>query len=403
MFDGYLSIGGVEVLNRARVATYLKAFLPQVEVLCSTTGMNAALGHSTYTTPALNAAPWYKSTQASTADFYGLFPGKMEGAEDSTRELQVTELSSHGAVLTSPRHASTEIRFVATAFAKNEEAMMAGIAWLRQVLANEGCSDQDIGCTGRTAKVFSAMPTTTANAATFGRFFYKSEITEGPLVTKKFNTKGFLMWQIDFTLTSGVPWPFSSTSNIGTLDMNSATNFQDPAGENCSTVNSAYDDFISDPYFTGISRPPRPPVILPPNILEISSWRRKTLTLPAITQRWGRIAPVISVLTEGAAAKYLRLRFYRSAAGVSGCDFDGEFIISYMPANSVLTLNSITREATMRVNGGRTVPAGHLLFGSDGRPFLWPSLGCHSTYTMTADLMPGHTGVAVVLDTAVRE
>jgi hypothetical protein len=109
---------------------------------------------------------------------------------------------------------------------------------------------------------------------------------------------------------------------------------------------------------------------------------------------------VVHVNTEGADAQYLRLRFYRE--GAAGCDYDGEFLISYIPAWSTLKLDAITREATM-FTGGRWVPAGHLLFGSDGTPFLWPTLGCQHTYTMTADLMPGQSGVAVVLDVAVRE
>lgn len=403
MFDGYLSIGGVEVLNRARTAAYVKAFLPKVEVICDDAQLRVALGHGSYTSPTSDNAPWYRSTSVPTSEFYGLFPGKMEGAENSTREVAVTELSGNGAVMTSPRFGSLEIRFVATAFAKNQDSMTAGMAWLRQILSNEGCADGTNGCTGREAKVFSTIPTTTSAATAFSRSFYKSEVTEGPLVTKKFPTKGFVMWQVEFTITAGVPWPFTALADAGSLDMDTGSNFQDPAGEDCSKIINAYDDFIADPYFTAISRPPRPPVILPPNIIDISSWRRKTLVLPSATQRWGRVAPVLSVVTESTAAQYLRIRFYRPNAGVSGCDFDGEFVISYIPANTVLTLNSITREATMRVNGGRSVPAGHLLFGSNGRPFLWPSLGCQQTYTMTADLMPGQAGVAVVLETAVRE
>jgi hypothetical protein len=69
----------------------------------------------------------------------------------------------------------------------------------------------------------------------------------------------------------------------------------------------------------------------------------------------------------------------------------------------VLTLDAVRREASVTLPGGRVVPAGNLLFGSDGTPFLWPTLGCQHTYTMTADLMPGQPGAVVMLETAVRE
>lgn len=404
MFDGYLSIAGTEILNRARAAAYLKAMLPgKVEVLCEDEGLAKALGHTAYTTPTRDSAPWFTGQRVSAGKFLGLFPGKVEGAENSTREVQVTQLTSAGAIMTSPRYASKEMRFVATAFAMDGEAMEEGMAWLRDVLANDGCSDVSVGCTGRPIRLFAAKPTDLVSSNNFTRTFHRVEVTEGPLVTKKFAVKGFVMWEVEFTVTAGIPWAFTTPVIVGALNMDTATSFTDPPGEDCSQILNAYDDFVGDPYFTGISRPPRPPVILPPNIIDISSWRRKVIAIPpAQTARWGRVVPLVNVVTGSSDAQYLRLRFYKVNAGLTGCDYDGEFLISYLPANSVLSLNAITREATITVNG-KTSPAGHLLFGSDGRPFLWPSLGCRHNYNMTADLMPGQPGVTVTLDTSVRD
>jgi hypothetical protein len=403
MYDGYLALGGSEILNRARAGAYIERFLAgKVEVVCDDATLAAALGHSGYTTPAIDGAPWYKAGRVASSRFLGIFPGKIEGAEASTRTVNVTELSGPGAILTSPRYGSKEMRYVGTALALDEEAMEEGMAWLREVLSNDGCSDQDLGCTGREAKMFAALPKDSVAAYGLTRNFFRVEATEGPLPTKKFPVKGFVMWQIEFTLTAGIAWAFTSPYDVGALAMDvDSWNHQDPAGENCSAALDAYDDFIDDPYFTAISRPPRPPVILPPNILDINSWRRRTIQIPTSqSQRWGRVAPVVRVATTN-AVQFLRLRFYRE--GYSGCDYDGEFLVSYVPANSVLTLDSVRREATVTLPGGRAVPAGNLLFGSDGTPFLWPTLGCQHTYTMTADLMPGQTGTVVLLETSVRE
>lgn len=280
--------------------------------------------------------------------------------------------------------------------------MEEGLAWLREVTANDGCSEvTGLGCTGQEARMFTARPEDQLEAFEFARVFHNVEVTAAPKVSKKHPVKGFLMWEVEFLITAGIPWAFTSTAEVGVLAMDEGVNFQDPAGQNCADVRSAYDDFVADPFFTDIHKPPRPPAILPPNLLKITSWRRRSLPIPSNhTQRWGRAVPIVHVATE-LEVQYLRIRFYREGKGA--CDYDGEFFVSYIPSTAVLTLNGITRQATLKLWDGRVVPAGHLLFGSDGLPFTWPTLGCQQKYTMVADLMPGQLGVAVILETAVRE
>lgn len=406
MYEKYLAFGGVEIINGARVAAYLKAFAPKLDITCDAEGLHTALGHGAYVSPAADGAPWYQDQRPATGRFYGLFPEKMTGAEDSTREVPVTELAGDGAVHTKSRYAAREIRFVATAFAADEEAMDEGLAWLRDVLAADGCGTGGggIGCTGHVARLFTAHPSTTAEALSMQRSFYKAETTEAPRVMQRLNMKSAVAWRVEFTLTAGRPWAFTAETAVATLDLPSGASYTDPVGENCSLEYDAYNDFIDDPYFTAIAKPPRPPVILPPNILDISSWRRRTLGLPvSATRRWGRVVPVVRVMTAGAAAQFVRLRFYRGSTVLSGCGYDGEFIVSYLPANAVLKIDGIRQEISVTLADGRVVPGGHLLYGSDGRPFMWPSMGCQQDYTMTADVMPGQTGISVSLDTAVRE
>ncbi|QWY82772.1 minor tail protein [Arthrobacter phage SilentRX] len=404
MYDGYLSFAGTEIINAARTSAYLKALGPRLQVKCDAAGLNTALGHAAYSTPAADGAPWYKSSRAATGGFYGLIPGRIQGGEDSTREVQLTELTGDGAVMTTSRYASRETRFVATAFAASEEAMEAGLAWLRDKLAADACgASVGLGCKGHQAMRFTSKPVSNAQMQEYQRTFYKTEITEGPKVTERLGFKSVTAWTVEFTMTSGRPWAFTLAKAIATLDLPSGTSWTDPAGEDCSVADDAYDDFINDPYFTAIAKPPRPATILPPNILAIDSWRRRTVSLPAdVTGRWGRIVPIVRVQTGGAAAQQVRLRFYRGTT-VSGCGYDGEFLVSYLPANSVLLIDGVRQEVSVTKANGQVVPGGHLLYGSAGRPFMWPSMGCQQGYTMTADMMPGQTGVTVSLDTAIRE
>jgi hypothetical protein len=251
--------------------------------------------------------------------------------------------------------------------------------------------------------MYTAPPRDVVEEATFRRYFYESEVTEGPLVMGGYPSKAGVLLSVEFTITAGRPWAFTPTTAVAALAMDAALNFQDPEGEDCAPTNPAYDNYVDDPFFTAIARPPQPPIIAPPNILAIHSWRRRTALIPPyLTQRWGRVVPSVFISTT-VAVQYLRIRFYREGNGLEGCDYDAEFLISYIPAAATMSLNAIRRTATLTLSDGRVVPAGHLLFGSDGRPFQWPSLGCQYTYTMTADLMPGQAGVVVALETAVRE
>lgn len=404
MYDGYLSFAGAEIINAARTSAYLKKLAIRLEVKCDADGLNTALGHAAYSTPAADGAPWYKSTRAATGDFYGLMPGRIQGGEDSTRQVQLTELTGDGAVMTTSRYASRETRFVATAFAASEEAMEAGLAWLRDKLAADSCGTSvGLGCKGHQAMRFTSKPVTNAQMQEYQRTFYKTEITEGPKVTERLGFKSVTAWTVEFTMTSGRPWAFTLAKAITTLDLPSGASWTDPAGEDCSVADEAYDDFIDDPYFTAIAKPPRPATILPPNLLAIDSWRRRTVALPAdVTSRWGRIVPTLRIQTGAEDAQQIRIRFYRGTTQ-SGCGYDGEFLISYLPANSVMLIDGVRQEVSVTKANGAVVPGGHLLYGSAGRPFMWPSMGCQQGYTMTADMMPGQTGITVSLDTSIRE
>jgi hypothetical protein len=118
--------------------------------------------------------------------------------------------------------------------------------------------------------------------------------------------------------------------------------------------------------------------------------------------RWGRVAPVLTITTGAGGATQVRLRFYAGATR-SGCGYEGEFLISYIPPNATMTIDSIRREVKVLKSNGKTVVGGQLVYGSDGMPVTWPSLGCATDYTLCADMLPGQTGITVMLETAVRE
>jgi hypothetical protein len=403
MFSGYMAINGTEIINSARTKAYADAHLPGISVKCSHPALRTALTHNPYTSPQGDAAPWYNALRPSSSRFYGFVPVKIEGAEDSTQKIETQELLRDGAVHVSPRYEAREIRVVVVGLAEDDEALADGFAWLKDVLENAGCRD-GFDCVGREVNMFHAAPSTTADAFSLHRTFYGVSVEKGPRVTKELPSKVGAMKQYEFILSAGIPWAFTDLTLTHTLLMNTATNYTDPVGEDCSLDDDATDNFINDPFFTGISPAPQPPNILPPNILDLTSWRRLTAPIgAALTTRPGRVAPVVTVVSGAAPAQYIRLRFYPSAEGVSGCDYVGEFFISYIPASSTMVIDAIRKEVSVTLPDGRRLPGGHLLYGSAGRPFMWPDMSCKDTYTMTADMFPGQTGISVELEVAVRE
>lgn len=404
MFSGYIQFAGQEIINSARTEAYAKAFLPNLKVLPISTGLQALLGHAKYVSPSADKAPWFREDNAASGRFYGLYPTALAGSEDSTRTVSVTELSGDGAVHSQPRHGAREIRFTGVALAADEEAMAEGLAWLRNSLDPGGCTAAKSGCGGWDT-VLLTSPSRPAGAADPRRTFYKVELLEGPKETQVYALGKGVMRGLEFVLSTTVPWGFTPMVRAGSLDMDAAnTAHVDPAGEDCSKLESAYDRFINDPFYTAIQAPPKAPVIKPPNVIKINSWRRKVQAVPSsVTQRWGRAAPVVTVDVHGNDLQLVRVRFYRRTTNLQGCDYEGEFLISYLPRNCTLTLDSITKEATVRLSDGTVVPGAHLLHGSDGLPFTWPTLSCRDAYTMTVDMMPGNTELVVTLDVAVRE
>jgi hypothetical protein len=404
MYNGWLEYAGIEIINAARTKKYLTTLLPGLDVQCDATGLQAARAQANYVTPAADNAPWYKASRPATGRFYGLFPATMEGEEDASREVGVIELSGDGATYSKPRYGSREIRVTAVAFAADEEAMGEGLSFLRDALATGECDETTGACTNNDLRMYLAQPKNGTSDNHMIRTFVRTEVLDNLSVTRQLGSQVCVAKMVEFVFTIGRPWAFTPKVLVGSLDMGTGTaSFTDPGGEDCYATSNAYANFVSDPFYTAVVKPPAPPVIKPPNVAKPASWRRKTLALTqSEVDRWGRVAPVVSISVGSTAGSLIRVRFYGNGA-VSGCGFEGEFYVSYIPANSTMVLDAMRRDITIIKSGGVKVPGGHLVYGSDGLPMRWPNLGCNASYTMTADMLPGQTGITVLLESSVRE
>lgn len=167
---------------------------------------------------------------------------------------------------------------------------------------------------------------------------------------------------------------------------------------------------IIDPDCAAIPDPPRPPAIDDSCLDDTDQWRRYQVQIDAdIIPVWSDALPIMALTVGPTAVRQVRIRFYPNPFGfdldqLEACNFCGEYVVSYIPPNSTLTVDAVRREASVESAGGLVRAASHLLYSSDGGPMVWPALTCGVTYTMTIDVVPDTiTDMAVKLCIAGRE
>jgi len=183
------------------------------------------------------------------------------------------------------------------------------------------------------------------------------------------------------------------------------------------TITDSAVALIQDPDCTPLPTPPVVPVILDSCIEVVNDWLRHWVEVdgdgqPATT-RWGITDVVAKVSTAGSAFRQLRLRYYPDPFGYGPAAIDpeswcSEQVVSYLPANTTLTIDGVTRTIWASVAGAEAQPAGYLVYGTDGTPVTWPELSCGIDWLLSIDTPieegnPLGTSVDVELQVARRD
>lgn len=168
-------------------------------------------------------------------------------------------------------------------------------------------------------------------------------------------------------------------------------------------------DLLLDPDCPAPPTAPKPPTIENECIVEVGTWRRYWVIIPSDQiSEWLEVIPTITVNTGGFAARQVRIRFYANPGdlepgAVSPDSWESEQIISYMPANTALTLDGVAQRVWASVDGSPDIPASRLLYGTGGGPATWPTLSCGTAYVVSFDVPvdapDGNISVDVALTT----
>lgn len=169
-YNGWLRLGGVEVVNDERLATYLDNGIAPLDAQVNVEpceGLSEVLSTdwSPFRTPMQDEAPWYDEDDPDTWDFAGLLVTELTGLDDTTRTLEMaTTLAGTGVAGRATRTPRT-VGGTAVLVGRTTEACQAGLAWLRRVLHGACDADEQPVTSGDTLEFLTACPTPLAPTA----------------------------------------------------------------------------------------------------------------------------------------------------------------------------------------------------------------------------------------------
>jgi hypothetical protein len=238
----------------------------------------------------------------------------------------------------------------------------------------------------------------------FVRTMHGVSCIEGPREVRRVKLRGcdVALIEVEFLLLATNPYSFTSLVDLPVPDL-----AQIPAhvlvDADCGT--ELAESVLQDPLCAPLLLPPRPPVIMESCGFQTpASWQRRWLEIPAAeVAGWAKTMPVLWIDTTNAEPiRNLRVRIFPNPFGYDGqridpCSWCSEFVISYLPANTRMAIDSRSQYASVVVNGKAPTSANHVLYGTEGEPMTWPVLECGIPHMIAIDVGRRANGTAPAL------
>jgi hypothetical protein len=205
MYEGYLELGGAEVLNSARAVGYTTtAPTPIMWLQCPPCdGIRDVLGDDAYTYETIADAPWYDDQLEQTHRFYGAHALSVEGLPDSTRDAGVAEGIGDGGVVGRVRRGTRRMRYRVILTAKGEDALETGFDWLNQVLSPSSCGAHGDACGAADMRFYTACPPERADITMPETFW--NDPAENFMTNPAFRAGGPAVW-LEQNLANNPSW-----------------------------------------------------------------------------------------------------------------------------------------------------------------------------------------------------
>ncbi|WP_367139267.1 hypothetical protein [Saccharothrix sp. HUAS TT1] len=389
--EHWLTLGGTELVNTARVERY-------VDALCITSlscgvceDFVRGLRDEPYTDPGTDRAPWFDPAVPESALFAGLMGISVEGLERGTGGRNRVELVGDGAAVGGLRRRSRELLVKARMYAKTEAALSYGNAWLESALGGAVCQGS---CTGDELCFFAYCPVcpqppmpgdTCGDDAV--RTLFDVGLLDGPDMTRKGRLGDGWLADVQFSLVAGRPhmWRLPRyITGTGHPGLQPAPPIGPPV-DCVEDQDCAVDPDCPQP--PPPIRPPAPPNPCFPGPPPANDTYRRIATVPAnvLPEQLSKV-PLLELRTGDLNLRRVTVRFYANPAQyacteyVDPCSACAEINIPYLPRGVVLRLDGRTERVTVDCPGGPGLVVAEVeVYGPEGDFFEWPVFECDTS------------------------
>jgi hypothetical protein len=400
-FPAYLSFGGNECINSARVRAYSTA-LGITSVTCvHCEHLEQALDEGPYTSPDLDDAPWWDPTVVESKDFAGVLGLEFTGLDTPVNTREVITLAQDGAALNQLRRKPREIVVRAMLFARTDCALSYGRTWLAAAVRGGACT---LGCSGDELCYLACCPgcgdpPEDGSPDPCGdpewRTLFNVGILAGPNAGAVSQVTGGYLQEVDFSFTAGNPFIYRKASLVtsGPTTGQVIPGFSpDGVPVDCDEPTNCVDEALDCPPFPLPIIPVIPPdPCFPSGLFEAY---RAVVSMPeALTPKWLETVPYIKIRAGFNALKRVTLRWYANSGDldcydalqepypvdrkIGPCDACAEINIPAIPAGATLTIDGRIERAWTDCPGGPGVATAEpYIYGRGGTSFQWPVFTC---------------------------
>lgn len=415
-FDGFMCLGGVEIINSSRLSQMIAAGKGPEGIQCRDCApcpdLDKGLGYPGGYNPADN--PWYDPAAPESIDFAGLLVTSLTGLEPGLFQRPVIETAGVGAIIGQGRQTAPQIVVTGLLMAASCCAAEYGLRWLSSAL-RQSCAPGAL-CAGRDLLFLSCEPSFPdedcpenegqdyeALLAPYYRTLKNAALVSGPVVSNIIprgcpTCHECAFMEVTFTIAAGdpciyrdpIPLLADGTFDCGTDQQGNCIEWvTDPAlscEDECGTFNCATDPNCED------LNPPSMPSILNPCVNECIGGIvcRSCLDIPlGIFPSTGEGTLQIRIFAGTLPMRKIQIRIWENPLGLDpleldDCDVCTELNISYIGPDATLTIDGASRSSTISCPGGADVRANPFIAsGSGSGSFAYPSFsGCGGPYTL---------------------
>lgn len=431
---GLLYVAGTEVGSNTRVLGYLSGGRSVVTPGCSCIAA-AAVGDGPYVSPAADPAPWYDPDEPDSARFGGVWIEEIAGLADSPLSRQTTQRLGDGAVVSRGRRTDKTLSVTAWLFAADCCAADYGLRWLTAALTSS-CSS----CGGDEVCFLSCCPSAVPEGTTGAvlgpdgqwwdtpsrtRTLTGGAVLSGPTLLQRAQGCGSApcgedgaamrpMYRVQWVMSTDPCvwrqpvevlaegfWPLPTGDEPCQITF--SVDCCDVTRPGCTCTGPCQ----SNPACPAPAAPPVPPPLTPSCVcIPFQVVRQCVDITPDVVPTWEEASLLITVRSGSEDMRNLAIQVWpnpldRDPDQLGECQACGVYYVSYIPADSVLTIDGRTCTASVMCPGNASRNAAPEVYGSLGGPMSCTTLSCGIRYTICADVDIHHVAPDATLSVSV--